>query len=157
MAMTRVGVRDGIKNWMGWRVTLGFHKLACKRSLALAWQPATRQSLFLQLHRTHLSVPDPPQYNARGHPQDSQQGASGYTAQGRPAPGSPEELEALKKYAESNIYPIFWPAFSPDLNPIETVWNRMKDYIMRRYPDYHSSYEKLRRAVKEAWDAIGAE
>jgi hypothetical protein len=33
----------------------------------------------------------------------------------------------------------------------------LKDYVMRRYPDYHSSYEKLRSAVKEAWDAIGAE
>jgi hypothetical protein len=33
----------------------------------------------------------------------------------------------------------------------------MKDYIMRKYRDYHSSYEKLRSAVTEVWDAIGAE
>jgi hypothetical protein len=33
----------------------------------------------------------------------------------------------------------------------------MKDYILRRYPDYHSSYEKLRSAVEEARDAIRAE
>jgi len=52
---------------------------------------------------------------------------------------------------------ICWPAYSPDLNPIETVRNKMKDYIMRKYPDYHTSYEKLRSAVQEAWDAIGAE
>jgi len=32
----------------------------------------------------------------------------------------------------------------------------MKDYIERRHPEYRSSYDKLRRAVKEAWEAIGA-
>jgi hypothetical protein len=37
------------------------------------------------------------------------------------------------------------------------MWNQIKDYIMRKYPDYHSSYEKLRDAVKEAWDIIGAD
>ena len=26
-----------------------------------------------------------------------------------------------------------------------------------KYPDYHSSYDKLRTAVKEAWDVIGAD
>jgi hypothetical protein len=73
---------------------------------------------------------------------------------GAPGHAAAETQEDLH---ERGIYPIFWPAFSPDLNPIETVWNRMKDYIMRRYPDYHTSYEKLKRAVREAWDAIGAE
>jgi hypothetical protein len=33
----------------------------------------------------------------------------------------------------------------------------MKDYIMRKYPDSHSSYDRLRTAVKEAWDVIGAD
>jgi transposase len=28
---------------------------------------------------------------------------------------------------ERGIYPIFWPTYSPDLNPIKMVWNRMKD------------------------------
>jgi transposase len=51
---------------------------------------------------------------------------------------------------ERGIYPIFWPAFSPDLNLIETVWDQMKDYIERYYLEYHSSYNKLRRIVKEA-------
>jgi transposase len=31
---------------------------------------------------------------------------------------------------ERGIRPIFWPAFSPNLNPIEAVWNNMKDYIV---------------------------
>ena len=58
---------------------------------------------------------------------------------------------------ERGIYPIFWPVFSPDLNPIETVWDRMKGYIERHYPEYHTSHDKLRRVVKEAWEAVGAD
>jgi hypothetical protein len=30
----------------------------------------------------------------------------------------------------------------------------MKDYIQRSYPEVHSSYPRLRRAVQEAWDSI---
>jgi transposase len=45
---------------------------------------------------------------------------------------------------ERGIYPIFWPAFSPDLNPIETIWNRMKDWIAKHYPE-KLSYDELRK------------
>jgi hypothetical protein len=37
------------------------------------------------------------------------------------------------------------------------VWDRIKDYIKRHYPDYHTSYDNLRCAVKKAWEAIGAD
>ncbi|KAF1935382.1 hypothetical protein EJ02DRAFT_299081, partial [Clathrospora elynae] len=35
----------------------------------------------------------------------------------------------IEELQERDVVPIFWPAFSPNLNPIEAVWNRMKDYI----------------------------
>jgi hypothetical protein len=33
----------------------------------------------------------------------------------------------------------------------------MMDYIERHYPDYHSSHDRLRQVVKEAWEAVGAD
>ena len=44
-----------------------------------------------------------------------------------------------------------WPANSPDLNPIETIWNRMKDWIQRNYPPFMKLAE-LRVAVTRAWN-----
>jgi ketohexokinase/beta-glucosidase len=62
---------------------------------------------------------------------------------------------------QRGIYPIFWPAYSPDLNPIESVWNRMKDYIQQYYPDQYGgrqhTYDQLRIIVQEAWDSISVE
>jgi len=57
---------------------------------------------------------------------------------------------------ERGIPTIFWPAFSPDLNPIEIVWNKMKDYIALNFPE-KLSYDQLRAAVKESWEEITPE
>jgi transposase len=51
---------------------------------------------------------------------------------------------------EKGLVPIFWPANSPDLNPIKTLWDKIKDYIQDKYPEIHRSYPKLRVAVIEA-------
>lgn len=56
--------------------------------------------------------------------------------------------------AERGIIVIFWPPFSPDLNPIERVWHIMKNYIQDNYPE-NLSYDKLRAAVKDAWEKVG--
>lgn len=52
---------------------------------------------------------------------------------------------------------IEWPPYSPDLNPIETIWDDMKDYIQLHYPQVHSSYKRLREAIQEAWESITTE
>lgn len=56
---------------------------------------------------------------------------------------------------DRSVQLIFWPPFSPDLNPIETCWNWMKDYIQELAGiQENPSYDVLRRWVKEAWDAL---
>lgn len=45
-------------------------------------------------------------------------------------------------------------SFSPDLSPIKTIWDDMKDYIEAYYPQVHSFYKSLREAIQEAWDSI---
>lgn len=36
----------------------------------------------------------------------------------------------LEEMKERGIHVIDWPPYSPDLNPIEWVWNKMKDWLM---------------------------
>lgn len=69
-------------------------------------------------------------------------------AKGHSASFTKSVFEAL------GIKPIFWPANSPDLNPIETIWDLLKNYIERNYPKVHISYDELRRLVQEAWESI---
>lgn len=79
-----------------------------------------------------------------------QDGASAHTS---------KYTTAYLKYL--GVTTIKWPAYSPDLNPIEMVWSFMKDYIAQKYPDppFGQQYklEELRNQVLEAWEAVTPE
>jgi transposase len=59
-----------------------------------------------------------------------------------------------KQFQQHGIIPIFWPAFSPDLNPIEKIWDRLKEIIEKNDPTIHKNYKRLRAAVMKAWETI---
>jgi len=59
-------------------------------------------------------------------------------------------LEELRK---RGVVLIDWPSYSPDLNSIETVWNKMKDYIAATFSE-KIIYNQSRAAVYEAWESI---
>ena len=42
-------------------------------------------------------------------------------------------IDALKFFSNNKIEVMFWPANSPDLNPIENVWNLLKNKIGKVY------------------------
>ena len=70
-------------------------------------------------------------------------------APGHAAADIKAELEAW------GIRIMSWPAFSPDLNPIEKCWNWIKDCIEDHWGlEENPSYDKLRKYVEEAWDAL---
>ena len=41
-----------------------------------------------------------------------------------------------------------WPGNSPDLNPVETLWAKMKDLVAEKQP---SSGKALIQTIKEIW------
>ena len=41
----------------------------------------------------------------------------------------------MQEFRDRGIIPIKWPPCSPDLNPIESVWNKMKYFIHFKHPD----------------------
>ncbi|KAI8434919.1 hypothetical protein MSG28_003393 [Choristoneura fumiferana] len=54
---------------------------------------------------------------------------------------------------EVGIYTRNWPAMSPDLNPIEHMWDYLKSRVRKRNPA-PSDVAELKEALLEEWDAI---
>jgi transposase len=55
---------------------------------------------------------------------------------------------------ESGIQEVpSFPPYSPDLNPIEGVWNLLKRRVYQRQPR-PTKYAELVQAIREEWDAL---
>ena len=55
--------------------------------------------------------------------------------------------------AQNNINVLPWPALSPDLSPIEHLWDEL-DKRVRRHPQQPESVDQLRTALLEEWNNI---
>ena len=55
---------------------------------------------------------------------------------------------------ENNIARLEWPAYSPDMNPIEHTWDTLKRAVFGR-DDPPNSLRDLRRIVIEEWVNLG--
>jgi transposase len=67
----------------------------------------------------------------------------------------------FKKWFEAEGIPVLeWPHYSYDLNPIEHLWARFKQWIHEHYPELNEmevreeAYERLFQAIREGWEAI---
>ncbi len=71
---------------------------------------------------------------------------------GAPGHAAKETKALLESLA---IVVVKWPPYSPDLNPIETLWKHMKEYLQRKWGDCKFvSYEDQKVKIEEAWHAV---
>ena len=48
---------------------------------------------------------------------------------------------------------LLWPVYSPDMSPIEQVWDALDRRVQLRVPD-PANIQQLRRAIEEEWENI---
>lgn len=71
----------------------------------------------------------------------------------------------MREFDRLRINYMIWPALSPDLNPIESLWNTMKDHIAMRCREEGRdpsgqgrrrpiSFQRLSEITQEAWERI---
>lgn len=65
--------------------------------------------------------------------------------------GPHRALVTKQAFHQRAIRLLWWPANSPDLNPIENVWRLLKARVQKHYLD---SKESLIWAIQEEWDRI---
>ena len=72
--------------------------------------------------------------------------------------------KVIKWFEDTGITVTDWPPYSPDLNPIEHLWNELKKLVYRVRPDIDDvtgGDEKVREALwealEEAWELIDHE
>jgi transposase len=72
--------------------------------------------------------------------------------------GAPCHRAGIAKgfFEEEGITLMDWPACSPDLNPIENIWSRLKRAINNR-ETIPKNKEELIQAIQEEWEHIGVE
>ena len=58
--------------------------------------------------------------------------------------------------SQNNLEFIEWPAYSPDMNPIENIWAWMKFRLYSDYPPA-ASEDELYRFFCEIWESIADE
>ena len=55
----------------------------------------------------------------------------------------------LEYNGNSPIKTMKWPSSSPDLNPIENIWNALKQTVNNKRP---SNVMKLLQAIRQSWE-----
>ena len=66
----------------------------------------------------------------------------------------------LKWFTDWTISMLDWPLYSSDLNPIEHMWVKMKQWIndnylhLKKIGESQAVYDELAQVIVEAWKAI---
>ena len=73
-------------------------------------------------------------------------------------------VKKIKKWCEDSAISLFnWTPYLPDMNPIEHVWTKMKEWICKHHPELlnmgksQETYDQLARAIEEAWNVLDQE
>ena len=62
----------------------------------------------------------------------------------------------MKWFKESGIPLLFHPPSSPDLSPIEPVWQELKK-VLRALPHLPTTIQELHSAILSVWDTLPIE
>ena len=70
--------------------------------------------------------------------------------------GRPHRADIVDDYLESEgIARMAWPAYSPDLNPIENLWDALGRAVSSRFPPPATLIE-LETALQEEWRLLNS-